>query len=214
VSARVIEDKAGHRRGARRATALALALSVTVAGCASARATPVPVIDARLHVGEMGTRTNFELRQLVAQSSPAPQGASDDFAPPKKKKKKKKEKWASTPIFWVGVVLSVVGASGTIAFGTGGLLIEKDLTSKLYDSLGPVDEREMFSEAEYNELNDRGQVFNALAITSVVVGLVGMVMSVSAYGYEYTHCGPLAPKRRRCEEAGYRPPDDEAPARE
>ena len=32
------------------------------------------------------------------------------------------------------------------------------------------------------------------------VAVVGALMAITAYGVEYTNCGPLAPKSRRCAE--------------
>ena len=193
-------------RALARVSALAVALTLPLAGCANSQVggQSIARVDPRLNVGEMGTRTNFELRTLVADQDPLPAaGGESGPADAPRRKRASGKKSATKPIFIAGIILSAVGGIGTLAFGTGGLIVERQLTSRLYDSLGPIEDRETFTEEEYNDLKGIGDVMNALAITSVVVGLVGMSMAVTAYGYDYTHCGVLAPKRRGCEDAGY-----------
>ena len=191
------------------ATALVVAVAVTVvsAGCATTPREAIPRIDPRLHVGEMGTRSNFELREIIATTETLPaadaSGRPIQDGPPRRAKKKKN---VTVPVFWAGVILGIIGGAGTVAFGAGGLITEKQLTNSLYDSLGPEGDREVFTEEDYNTLNDRGELFNTLAVTSVVIGLVGMTMALAAFGHDYTHCGPLAPEKRQCEAAGYSPP--------
>ncbi|MCB9749874.1 MAG: hypothetical protein H6713_07690 [Myxococcales bacterium] len=185
-----------------RACALTAALSVFAAGCASQSTTrPIRPIDPRLHVGEMGTRTNFELQTLVASQEPrtasAERPATDD------RRERKRKKSVTRPIFWTGIVLSVIGGAGTIAFGTIGVITERQLVGALYNDLDPSTTDRTFTESDLDTLETRGDTVNALAIASVIIGLVGMTMAVTSYGYDYTHCGPLAPKRRNCEAAGY-----------
>ncbi len=193
------------RRALTHAAALAVALSLPLSGCANSQVTARPItrVDPRLNVGEMGTRTSFELRTLVAaDQDPLPaSGEREPADEPRRERSKKKS--ATKPIFIAGVILSAVGGIGTLAFGTGGLIVERQLTDRLYNRLDPEKSADAFTEQEYNDLEKVGELMNVLAITSVVIGLVGMTMAVTAYGYDYTHCGSLAPKRRRCEDAGY-----------
>ncbi|MCA9587379.1 MAG: hypothetical protein KC657_18760 [Myxococcales bacterium] len=178
----------------RRPLALALAASLVTSACASAGPAPVPRIDPKLHVGEMGARTNFELRAMVA-SEAAPLPSSDDRGDKRKKSRK-----VTPALFWTGVILGSVGGAGALGFGIAGVVTERNINNSFDDS---INGGAGLSKAEFDRLRNQGDTMNTLAITSAVVGLVGLALAVIVYGHDYTTCGPLAPKRRRCEEAGY-----------
>jgi hypothetical protein len=126
-----------------------------------------------LALGTMDERTTFET---------APE-ASDEHRDDDGRAK------ATPALFWTGVALGGLGTAGTLGFATAGKVVERKIDDGYDDG---------FSSARHDELESRGETWNALAITSLSVGLVGLVLAATVYGIDYTRCGPLAPTRRRC----------------
>ena len=158
-------------------TPCALALVLTT-GCASVGWQPAraPRV-AQLSVGKMDERTNFESERNNHELELSdPDGDGDG-----------KKKGRVTPVlFWTGML----GTGGTIGFGVAGKLTEDKLEDGYEDGLTRAEERKLI---------DRGDTYNSLMIGSAAVGLVGLGVAALVYGIDYTRCGPLAPKKRRCD---------------
>ncbi len=153
-----------------------------VTACASAR----PVVrtrplDRALLVGTMGQTTRFE------RSHPRPT-SDQGLRHPK----------ASTVAFVIATALGSAAAAGTLAFGIAGTVTDRKLQDRYTSGL---------SLAEQNDLRDRGELFNDLTIGLGVTALVSLTAAAIVYGVDYTRCGHLARKRRKCEavHAGARP---------
>jgi hypothetical protein len=166
----------------RPALAALVSLTALATACATFESPPPRArpIDSRLHVVPV----------LVAKTSvetppPAAEAPSDDSPRPGRTT-------ATHAVLWTGVVLASLGGAGLIGFGAAGLATNRKLDKGLLEEGITRDERQT--------LVDRGETLNTATIVSASVGLLGALMAVTAYGVEYTNCGPLAPKRRRCSE--------------
>lgn len=149
---------------------VAVATLSTSLACATA---PAPVhISSDLAVGRMAERTSFEREVDSSDASP-------------------KARKVTPALFWTGVVLGSLGVVGTVAFGAAGHVTNNKIDDGYDDGL---------TRSEHADLVDRGEALNVAAITSAAVGLFGIGLAAAAYGYDYTHCGPLAAKKRRCKE--------------
>ncbi|MCA9638440.1 MAG: hypothetical protein KC420_20560 [Myxococcales bacterium] len=165
--------------------ALAIALACATTCVTSTACAPLiapqrrPAIDARLgFVPVLASQTSIE-REAAA--------SSDDGGKPGARRTT-----ATHAVLWTGTILAAVGGAGLIGFGAAGYATERKMT-KGYESEG-------LSRDELDTLTSRGDALNTAAIISASVGLVGALMAITAYGVEYTNCGPLAPKSRRCAE--------------
>ncbi|MEZ4384442.1 MAG: hypothetical protein R3A79_24145 [Nannocystaceae bacterium] len=137
-------------------------------------------IDSRLHVVPvLAAKTSVE-------APPPADASSDDGAP------RAGRTTATHAVLWTGVVLASLGGAGLVGFGAAGIATNNRLDRGLLEEGITRDERQ--------KLVDRGETLNTATIVSASVGLLGALMAVTAYGIEYTNCGPLAPKRRRCSE--------------
>lgn len=96
---------------------------------------------------------------------------------------------ALTGSFWGGVIVGSVGAAGAVGFGVAGAVT----TNQLEDGY-----REGMSQQERDDLVDRGETFNALAITGATLAVTGLAVAAIAHGIDATRCGPRARKRDRC----------------
>lgn len=129
-------------------------------------------IDPSLNVGNMGTRNSFELRNASTASDPAPT-----------------TRRPVTPVlFWVGIGLTAVGG-GTLIGSAAGASATRSQLRTAYDDGTSVD--------RVHELERRGSSLNKVSIAGAVLMVAGAIMALTSYGYDYTRCGPLAPKRRR-----------------
>ncbi len=169
-----------HRRPRARTCALPLLALVTAGttACASFEAPrpgPSALIDSRLHVVPvLAAKTSIE-------AEPTDSGT-----------RKAGRTTATHAVLWTGVVLAAVGGAGLIGFGSASYATDSKL-SRGYAEDG-------LTRDEQQTLIDRGEGLNTATIISASVGLLGALMAVTAYGVEYTNCGPLAPKSRRCPE--------------
>jgi hypothetical protein len=127
-----------------------------------------PPIEPSPTLGAMSERTAFEREG---------RDTSLDGSAPKKRD-------VTPPLLWTGVALASVGAVGTIGFGIAGRVTQEKIDDGFDEGM---------TRAELDDLESRGETWNALAITSASIGIAGVV-----YGVDYTRCGPLAPKKRRC----------------
>ncbi len=133
-------------------------------------------LDPRLNVGNMGARTSFELRNGVGVGA-----QSSDPAPTARR--------PVTPIlFWIGIGLTAAGG-GTLIGSAAGAAATRNQLQTAYDD-GTTVER-------VDELERRGSNLNKVSIAGAVLMVAGAIMAITNYGYDYTRCGPLAPKRRR-----------------
>ncbi|MBK8260973.1 MAG: hypothetical protein IPK80_06480 [Nannocystis sp.] len=163
----------------RRAPLLAACAALSTA-CAlqqpSARLT-----DARLGFAPvLAARTSFESEAAERGAPPA------DEAP-------RAARGPTELVFWTGVILAAVGGGAALALGTTARVTEGKVISGF--------EGDGLSRARLDELNDRGAGLNNATIAVGALGLVGAIMATTAYGVDYTRCGKLAPKRRRCDAA-------------
>lgn len=157
------------------APALALALALST-GCAGLEPPSQLRIDPRLNVGNMGARSNFELRNGVGASQPA-----SDPAPTARR--------PVTPIlFWIGIGLTAAGGGTLIGSAAAAAATRNQLQTAYNDGT---------TASRVDELERRGANLNKVSIAGAVLMVAGAIMSLTSYGYDYTRCGPLAPKRRR-----------------
>ncbi|MGB1014350.1 MAG: hypothetical protein ACPG4T_09480 [Nannocystaceae bacterium] len=170
-----------------RASALVVGLSLVASGCAVANTSFRPVTDARLQgIGNLGARTNFELQTAVASNAGSTGSDTDDRGPKRKK--------SITPaLFWSGIIIGAIGTGATIGVAAAGFATERKISNSFDDGI---------SMADHQQLVDRGKTLNTISIVTTAVALAGWVMAIGTYGYDYTHCGPLAPKKRQCASAG------------
>ncbi len=170
------------RRPRARASALPILALITAGttACASFEAPrpgPSALIDSRLHiVPVLAAKTSIE-----AEPEPADTGG-----------RRAGRTTATHAVLWTGVVLAALGGAGLVGFGATSYATDSKL-SKGYNEDG-------LTRDEQQTLIDRGEAMNTATIISASVGLLGALMAVTAYGVEYTNCGPLAPKSRRCSE--------------
>lgn len=157
-----------------RPTARVLVVGLVPAfACASLQPQITPPIDPSPTLGAMSERTSFETEG---------QDTSLEDSGPKKRN-------VTVPLMWTGVALASVGAVGTIGFGIAGRVTQKKIDDGFDEGM---------TRAEHDDLESRGETWNTLAITSASIGIAGAVMALIVYGVDYTRCGPLAPKKRRC----------------
>lgn len=150
-----------------------LALSTACAGLEPQ--SPVR-IDPRLNVGNMAARNSFELRNAAD-----PPGRSADPAPTARK--------PVTPLlFWLGIGLTAAGAGTVIGTAAGAYATRRQLTDS-YEGSTTIERT--------RELEQRGERLNKASLAGAILMVAGAILALTTYGYDYTRCGPLAPKRRR-----------------
>jgi hypothetical protein len=96
----------------------------------------------------------------------------------------------TTPLFWTGVAVGTLGTIGTLGFAVAGRVSKDKLNDMYADDTGTLVDR--------NQIRDRGELWNSLAITSGVLMAVGFAVAAVTYGVDWNRCGPLAPKKRQC----------------
>ncbi len=164
---------------------LAVACLGLTTACASFEAPGrYSLIDSRLHiVPVLAARTSIETDSEPAASESDTREDTGNSG---------KRVTATHAVLWTGVVLASLGGAGLLGFGATGLASDRKL-SRGYEEDGLTHE-------EQDTLIKRGEAMNTATIISASVGLLGALIAVTAYGVEYTKCGRLAPKRRRCDE--------------
>lgn len=162
--------------------ALACSLALTTA-CAGLEASTSPpgsprILDERLMVGNMAARNSFELRNQAPEPRPAEPRADVTTS-----------RRPVTPIlFWLGIGLTAVGGVGLVSTGAAGYATQRQISNGYHSNIDSSDVR---------TLEARGAALNKVTIASAVVTVIGAVLAITTYGYDYTNCGPLAPKKRR-----------------
>jgi hypothetical protein len=169
-------------------------LALTTA-CANLQPAPPIHIDPRLQVGNMGERSDFELRTQAAVAARASQTSTVPDTQPRARK-------PVTPVlFWLGIGLLAVGGVGTIGTASAGYATQRQLSSSY---------RGGATASEIQTLENRGYKLNQASIAGAVITAVGAVLAITSYGVDYTRCGPLAPKRRRATAPPGRCADDDS----
>lgn len=138
-------------------------------------------LDRSLNVGNMGTRNSFELRNGVGVGDPEPARDPARDSP--------RARRPVTPLlFWIGIGLTAAGGGTLIGTAAGAAATRNQLQTAYSDgtTAGRID-----------ELEQRGANLNKVSIAGAVLMVAGAIMALTTYGYDYTRCGPLAPKRRR-----------------
>jgi hypothetical protein len=168
-----------------RSPALSSTLAVLVAlttACASLQPTRQVHIDPRLKVGNMGERSDFEVRTETALAARAAATSTTPDTRPAARK-------PITPIlFWLGIGLVAVGGVGTIGTASAGYATQRQLTS---------DYRGVADASDVQNLENRGSKLNQASIAGAAIAVIGAILALTSYGVDYTRCGPLAPKKRR-----------------
>jgi hypothetical protein len=146
---------------------------VPAVGCTSLQPQITAPIEPSPTLGAMTKRTAFEREGRDA--------SRDDSATKKRN--------VTPPLFWTGVAVASLGAVGTVGFGIAGRVTQEKIDDGFNEGM---------TRAELDDLESRGETWNTLAITSASIGIAGAVLAMVVYGVDYTRCGPLAPKKRRC----------------
>lgn len=147
-------------------------------GCAS-MATTAGVSTTRLDgsVGQLGTRTRFELEPSDARApAAAPRDDADKRAP-------------TARLFLAGLIVGGVATAIGLGTGVGALVTERQIQRGYDDGM---------TRSELDDLETRGDVLGALSVTGFSLGAAGFLTSIITYGIDYTRCGPAARKRRDC----------------
>ncbi|MCH9685038.1 MAG: hypothetical protein K0V04_26615 [Deltaproteobacteria bacterium] len=179
---------------------IALCLAATT-GCATASAPAPRLFPSTMAVGSMGERTQFELDDSSTSGSVGRDAPDDDVGDTDKKKRRRKI------LFFVGLAGVGFGGVGFTGFGIGGRVVQGQMANAIEDNSLTRDEKAT--------LTTRGEVLNALAITSAVIGIAGVLTASIAYGIDHARCGDLPPRRANCpdrDEAQADPPPAEATA--
>ena len=84
---------------------------------------------------------------------------------------------------------TALGGAGFIATSIGGRVTQKQLADG-YNDLSLTHSREQ-------QLRDRGDMFNNVAIAGITTAVVGVMMLSVALGLDYAHCGKLTRRSRK-----------------
>lgn len=164
----------------------ALTASATVPGCATA---PAPrMLSADLHIGSLDDRTSFELDDSGKREAQVAE--DDDLDDLDEGTDTPKKQRVRRLLYLTGIGAIGFGIVGTVGFGIGGRIVQAQLKNG-YEDGDLTRERE-------DQLSTTGTVMNALAITSAVIGLAGMITAATVYGIDHARCGELRPRRKQC----------------
>lgn len=94
------------------------------------------------------------------------------------------------PVFWSGIAVGSLGAIGTLAFSVAGRVAKDRLNDMYTDGSATL--------AERNQIRDRGETWNGLAIASGAVMAIGYAVAIITYGVDWNRCGVLSAKKRHC----------------
>lgn len=141
----------------------------------------LPQPDRRLaSLGNLGARSNFEIRTLYAAQDPAP-------APADQKSERRR---AVTPVlFYLGVTVAALAGGATIATGTASYGLRRKLDDNYF--------KDGFTYDEYNRTVERGDRLSKAAWGLGFTAVAFAAMALISYSVDWSRCGPLAPKRRR-----------------
>lgn len=166
----------------------ALTAAATVPGCATA---PAPrMLSADLHIGALDDRTSFELDDSGRGSKAANEREDDDLDDLDEGTDTPKKQRIRRLLYLTGLGAVGFGIVGTVGFGLGGRIVQAQMKNG-YEDGDLTRERE-------DQLSTTGTVMNALAITSAVIGLAGVITAATVYGIDHARCGELRPRRKQC----------------
>lgn len=157
-------------------------LGALLLGLCSACATFEAPSPTRITDGRLGFVP--ALRATTALENQEPAGPSESAAG-------KTDKGPTRALFIAGIVVGAIGAAGMIAMSSASYGLDRKLDRGYQEGI---------SREDAQTIADRGEAMNTGAIVSASVGLAGFLTAITVYGIDYTRCGPLAPKRRRCDE--------------
>jgi|GEM_PF-4715205 len=107
-------------------------------------------------------------------------------------------------LFWTGIALGIVGVVGVTTFVSLGVTTSREIDQGYSGGL---------THMEFDDLEDRGALYNTLAKAAAGIGAIGFATSLIVYAVDWTRCGPLAPKRRRCPDSARARRQDSASVR-
>lgn len=96
------------------------------------------------------------------------------------------------PLYWAGIGVGTLGAVGGLAFGVAGYVTKNQVNDGYRDGAG-------LTLAERDRLVKNGELYNGLALGFTALSVVAYAAALVVYGVDWNRCGPLAPKRRRCD---------------
>jgi hypothetical protein len=165
---------------------LALPLATVMGtGCATA---PAPrMLSADLHIGSLDDRTSFELDD---RSTPAREDEGDGLDDLRKPVDSPKQQRVRRLLYLTGIGAIGFGIVGTVAFGIGGRIVQAQMKHGYEDG--------DLTRARQEQLSTTGTAMNAMAITSAVIGLAGVIVAATVYGVDHNRCGELRPRRKQC----------------
>lgn len=143
----------------------------------------LPAPDHRLAaIGNLGARSNFEIRTLYAVQEAAPPPSD---APPKSAKRRQ----ATPVLFYLGIVVAALAGGSAIGTSVASYGLRRKLDDNYFN--------DGFTYDEYNRTVETG---DRLSKASWGLGFTAVgfaAMALIAYSVDWSRCGPLAPKRRR-----------------
>lgn len=166
----------------------ALTASATVSGCATAP--PPRMLSADLHIGSLDDRTSFELDDSGKEGSVPKEYEGDDLDDIDEGTDTPKKQRIRKLLYLTGLGAIGFGIVGTVGFGIGGRVVQAQLKHGYEDG--------DLTHAREDQLTTTGTVMNALAITSAVIGLAGVITAATVYGIDHARCGELRPRRKQC----------------
>lgn len=193
----------GFRSGTAVLVALTFASSLT-SGCFHYPKIPKAQSPASLAPANLATTTTetpSPATAILAPKKPAPSLATNSQAgessrrPPvtssSQKDQLKREDRAERYAKLARIGLWVGGITGAVALGFGGVgLWSAQKIHKGYES--------GFAYPERQRWHRLGQRSNPIAISTAVLSLLILSGSAMIYGHQFTHCGPLAARWRKC----------------
>lgn len=205
----------------KRSLSLLLVAGLGLTGCRAAVPLPPRPVEPDLQLGAMAHRTDFELAEsqtsrvsgreavMPEEEGPAPPppagdpaagtagsattgGGSEDPPWPTgvDRLDNDKDQQRRLALFWSGVGILAAGLVSTAAFMTTGQVVEARLDEG-YDEGGLSRDREQ-------RLRRMGTVSNQAAIVSGGVSVIGLALLLAGYGLDYSVCGKLAKRRKKC----------------
>lgn len=176
MTTRPPHDPAGRKRPLLVAGALAVATA-----CSTAQV-ELPAPDRRLaSIGNLGTRSSFEIRTLYAAQDPTPEPARDD---------RRARKRPVTPIlFYLGVTMAALAGGASIGTAAASYGLRRKLDDNYFE--------DGFDYDEYNRTVEHGDRLSKAAWGLGFTAVGFAAMALISYSVDWARCGPLAPKRRR-----------------
>jgi hypothetical protein len=100
-----------------------------------------------------------------------------------------KDQRRRTALFWSGVAILAVFAGTTAGMMATGQIVENRLNDG-YDAA--------LSRDREQRLRDTGKVTNQVAIVTGGISLLGLALLLAGYGLDYSVCGKMAKRRKKC----------------